>query len=108
MFTRYSIMFRNNVLTANLKHHCDEKGCWWVIDLIDSHIMANTKFRTEEFLSSTLDVVDGGFVVKITDGNENVLASQEGDFTDYPEAGLKLFTCRNELGGWTHMLPEDY
>ena len=70
-------------------------------DCIEGH----PKYLTE-FYAMLLGKVDGASVV-IDDGDENILAEQMIDFTDFPLEEITLFACWSG-GYWVIMLTSEY
>jgi len=80
----------NLCYTDGVKYVAETAGAYWLIDVIFSQVVAiykNQKIPTErkEFLVCKLAVKDDDSAVfTITDGDDNQLARQAIEFTDFP------------------------
>ena len=106
-FTRWSILFRNSVLTEGVAYLAEQAQCYWLMDLIASH-QTSRKVRAEGFQTWNLSKVNNKWTAIADDGNGNVIAKQVLDYSDFPLDSIKLFAVQNELGGITIMLPGEY
>lgn len=93
-------------LTDGVKYLCDTAGAYWLIDIwFSSNLALGQACITEDFQVLELDVnlekLSG--TVKITDGNETTLHTQNIEFTDFPLEKIKLFLSDNVI-----MLPSEY
>jgi len=104
-FTRYSVLARNNVVTEGVKYLADSVGCYWLLDVIDSWAMTH---KTEGFIVTKLVMNHESCDIALEDGNGTVLYRQHVSWTDFPLPEITLFSAKNDLGGWTHMLPSEY
>lgn len=80
IYTFLSVKVR---LTEGANFVREECGANWLIDMICSF---HPKLRKEEFQVWTLKNLgeEKGWVMTCTDGNDNVLASQDFSFSDFP------------------------
>ena len=104
--TRWSMLFRRDVLTEGVKFVAEECGAYWLMDAIASH--QHGPISAEDFQSWKFSKVDGDWVLSGDDGNGNVKATQAIEYTDFPLDEINVWACRNELGGVTIMLPSEY
>lgn len=103
-FTRWSI-WRNSVLTEGTLYLAQEAKAYWLFDAIQSHIDQ----INDDAIQSVLTINDDGTaILVINDMDENVLATQNFEYTTFPLKTIKIWSMRNELGGHTHMLPSEY
>jgi hypothetical protein len=87
------------VCTDGVAYLAKEAGAFWLIDVIASH---GIKFRrTEDFMVAKLTVKDEKATFELNDGNGNILATQEIEYTDFPEPGIELVI---ENGGDFHVI----
>ena len=108
-WTKWSPLFRNCLLTDGALYLAENCGAYWLMDAIGSY-QHERKFRAEDFQVWKLarDPVDGWRLIA-EDGNDNQLASQFIEFSDFPlDEGITIYAIRNELGGLTLMLPSEY
>lgn len=108
-FHKWSIMFRRDVMTEGVRWLAENAECYWLMDLIASH-QSTSSVRKEEFQTwiLTKSKSSSGALAVAEDGNENRIASQRVKYTDFPLDTIKFFAVRNELGGITIMLPNEY
>ena len=75
---------------------------YWIIDLVASY-QSKKKVRQEPFQVYSIKVKENTAIVTITDGNDNILASQKIEYTDLPMEELQLYCVNKVL-----MLPSEY
>ena len=108
-FTGTTQYYRINpqvVLTDGVKYLADNAGCYWLMDLIASYVTQRS-FDDQEFVSVKMDVTDRQAEVTLDDGNGNVLATQQIEYTDFSLGQIRLYACRSEQF-WVVMLPSEY
>jgi len=88
------------IYTDGIQHVAETVGAYWLIDLVGS---VQYKLKSEPFQSWDLKVKDSKGVIVCTDGNDNVLYTQEIPFTDFPLEEIQLFAVDNTL-----MLTSEY
>ncbi|MES2648086.1 MAG: hypothetical protein V4717_14510 [Bacteroidota bacterium] len=89
--------------TEGVKHMAETFGAYWLIDVVFSHQLLS-KVKNEAFQTWTLKRITGNsFIVVATDGNENIIASQQIPFSDFNADVLTLFYTDDVL-----MLPSEY
>jgi hypothetical protein len=93
------------MLTEGTKYLADQGACYWLFDLIVSHIVQSS-FADQDFVSIKLQRKGQGAVVTLDDGNGNVLADQTIEYTDFPLEKIALYGCRFEQH-WIIMLPSE-
>ena len=99
-YHRFSILFKNLLLTDGCKYLADSAECYWLFDIIGS---VQNKLKHQPFQTWTFD----GKTVICTDGNETELYRQEIKSTDFPLDEIKLFL--SEAGEYQIvMLPSEY
>lgn len=101
----------SSVLTDGCAYLAAQAGAYWLFDAIDSHINGNSKAMRAGFVVAHLKVLEvlgsKTAVLTITDGNENIIAKQEIDFTDFPLPEIKTYAQIADFG-WVHMLMSEY
>lgn len=108
IFTKWSALFRNCVLTEGALHLAESCGAYWLMDLIASH-QTSAKVRAESFQVWKLTPKGKGWQAIAEDGNNNVIAKQNLSYSDFPFIeGITLWAVKNEFGGVTIMLPSEY
>lgn len=112
---RWSALFRRDLLTDGAKYVSEKCGAFWLMDLVASwQGEIRKKHGDQPFQVWTLTRYAGEdrATARCTDGNEpgTELAVQEIEYTDFPggyQEPFKLFAARNEIGGFTIMLPSE-
>ena len=84
-----------------------ERGCAWLLDVILSW-QGSPRVTAEDFQVWKIRAFRSSAIVSATDGNGGSLVSQRIASTDFPVERLTLWAVRNELGGVTVMLPNEY
>jgi hypothetical protein len=83
------------VYTDGIKFLADECQCYWLIDVVASY-QYDSKVKQEEFQVYKLKVnADKTAILNIEDGNYNVVASQDFEFTDFPLDSIEIWFCNN-------------
>ena len=104
-FTRYSVL-SNSVLTEGCQYVAERAGAYWLFDTIDSYI--STKFKDQDVVSTLIVNRDNTARFIMTNMDDELLATKEIEFTDFPIEGITIWSMSNELGAHTHMLPSEY
>ena len=107
--TFYKTILSSVITTEGVNYLAENAECFWLVDAIASWEL-QLKVRTEPFQVWKLyQSNDLTWKLVCDDGNDNVLATQEIVYSDFPlPEGIQLYACRNELGGITIMLPGEY
>lgn len=86
---QYYRLNRKAILTDGTKYLATEGGCFWLMDMISSHLL---NYR-DTFAVATLERHHPGDTAtfKLDDGNGNIHATQEIEYTDFPLDSIKLF-----------------
>ena len=104
----YKIM-PNVLMTDGAKFVADNGEAYWLMTAIASYLPNFT--NTESFIVANLQVNNTGHartaLLKLDDGNDNVLAEQFIEYTDFELDEIKLYAC--DTGDmWVIMLPREY
>jgi hypothetical protein len=102
----YHRMYANFYLTDGAKYLAEKAECFWLFDLYWSHIMSIVPSENE-FTVLKMTVQKSSAYVSIEDGNDNVLASQFVEYTDFPLPSITLY-CSWFREGWVAMLTSEY
>jgi hypothetical protein len=99
--------FLGCLLTSGTHNFSVKNECHWLFS--DVIAVAMTKFlNKEDFLNCVLVVKDKQAILKIDDGNNNKLYSQEYKWTDLKNQEIKFYAVFNERGTYTLMFPNEY
>ena len=103
-YERWSILFRNFVLTDGTKYLAENAGAYWLMDAIASHFPA---YRDEGFVVAKFTKKNRAWLLLLEDGNDNILASQKIGFSDFPLPEITLYVIPQD-GLWVILLPSEY
>jgi hypothetical protein len=91
LYYKYSVLFPDYLLTDGIKYAAEHYGLYWFIDIVCSY-QGEEKIKKEEFQVWTLKRTTGNaFQVTADDGNENILQTQEIEFSDFSMDNFKVF-----------------
>ena len=104
----YRIM-PNVLMTDGAKFVADNGEAYWLMTAIASYLPDFTNKETfiVANLKVTLTATASTALLKLDDGNDNVLAEQFIEYTDFELDELKLYACYNG-DVWVLMLPKEY
>ena len=103
--TQYYRIDRKTLLTDGTYYLCKQTGAFWLMAVFSSHLI---ELKPDEwFVVLRLDVSGESAKVVIEDGNSNVLATQEIEYTDFPLNQITLYACWDSEH-WVLMLPSEY
>ena len=105
-YTRWSALFRNFVLTDGALFLAQNAGAYWLMDAIASHIGS---YKDEGFVVANLKRGEKVtyFILTLEDGNDNVLARQVIEYSDFPLEEITLYVIPQETL-YVIMLPSEY
>ena len=95
-----------SALTDGAKFVADELQAYWLFDAIASHIDYGMAEQHDMYFSK-LTVHGGSAKLVIDDGDGNVLASQDFDYTDFPVDELEIWSAKAD-GYHVHYLPSEH
>ena len=98
-----------SALTDGAKFVADELQAYWLFDAIASHIEwpLYGKAEQHDMYFSKLTVHGGSAKLVIDDGDGNVLASQDFDYTDFPVDEIEIWSAKAD-GYHVHYLPSEH
>ena len=83
----------------------EQAGAYWLMTVFASYLH---ELKVNDWFTVLKLAVSGGAAkVTIEDGNDNVLATQEIEYTDFPLPDLTLYGCWDSEQ-WVLMLPSEY
>jgi hypothetical protein len=95
---------QRHLLTDGTKYLAEKAQSFWLMDAVASHL---PKYFHDYFCVANLTVNGSSAVLKIDDGNGNVYATQDIDYTDFPLREIKLYCCFDGEY-WVIMLTSEY
>lgn len=108
-YHRWSVLFRNFVLTDGAKYLAEEAGAYWLMDAVASHYQS---YKKEGFVCAKLQQLNEGWVLTIDDGNGNILTQQVIGYSDFPIEEISLYVIPQEQKDgsklWVILLPSEY
>lgn len=104
-YYKWSILFPHFVLTDGAQCIAEACGAYWLFDAIASYQQA---YRGEDFVVAKFGKSgEEWWKLILDDGNDNVLAQQAIEFSDFPLNEIKLYVVKSD-GLWVIMLPSEY
>ena len=100
--------FSPSILTEGAKYVAENAGAFWLFDEIEGHIRDKAIKGKKDFTVARLNVKDNSATLELSDGNDNVYAKKNIEYTDFPLGSMETWAIKNEHGHWTHMLPSEY
>jgi hypothetical protein len=100
----YSPMYTWLVYTDGAKYFFENggsNGAYWLLDTIGA--LCSRLRKQQEFMALEVVSRNGGFKIKVTDGNEKELLQRDGGSTDLQEGNWRFFMQNGVL-----MLPSEY
>lgn len=107
-FTGTSQYYRispKTLLTDGTYYLAEHASAFWLMFAFASHL--NELDLDDWFAVLNLKVIDSTALLRIEDGNLNLLASQEIEYTDFPLPSITLYGCLEDKQ-WVLMLPSEY
>lgn len=107
-FTGSDIVYRNPlfgkfVYTEGVQYLAENAGAYWLIDYVLSNQM-DKKIKAEEFQVWKIKVKDDkSAVIRVEDGNDNLVKRFNLEFTDFPLKEFTLWFTESTL-----LLPSEY
>jgi len=103
--TQYYGFHSGCVLTDGTRFLAEHARCYWLMDVFASHLTHISKEHGLATLKLTR-AGDGANVI-IDNGDEQVLATEQIPYTDFPLQEIMLFACWSG-GYWVIMLTSEY
>jgi len=92
------------VLTDGAKFVADEAGAYWLMDAIASNVGS---YKAEGFVVVKLVKTGDAALLTLEDGNDNILARQDIEYTDFPLDDVTLYVIKQDAL-WVILLPSEY
>jgi len=108
-YHRWSILFRNHVLTDGAKYLAEKAGAYWLMDAIASHhrsCMKDPMLQGMQFWS--LSVKDNKATLICERDTDNIAIKQKIPFTDFPLSKITLYCAPLDQSNYVIMLPSEY
>lgn len=95
-YHRFSNLHKH-VLTDGALYLARRLGAFWLMDVIASHQM-NPRVKYESFQVWTIRRIGSGCIITATDGNDNMISSQQVEYTDFLFGEYSLFAQYTDYG----------
>ena len=93
------------VITDGVQHLANQANCYWLVSAIYSHLMSNAIYS--DFVVARLTVSGKTADLVLADGNDQVIAKQAIEYTDFPLDEIRIYCCYQEKT-WVLLLPSEY
>ena len=112
-YHRFSILFKNHVLTDGVKWLCENAGCYWLVEAIASHhvsCMRDPKDMLQNMQFWTLKRNKTGRGAKLICERDtgDIAITQKIPYTDFPLPEIKLYCQRADEKTFVIMLVNEY
>ncbi|MEX3635929.1 DUF6876 family protein [Paraburkholderia sp. BR14320] len=101
----YRTMFAKVILTDGAHFVREACDAYWLIDAICTHLIGRE--AKDNFASVKFVVKDSAGVLTLDDGNGNVFAQQEIEYTDFPLDSINFYGEHDGLR-WVLLLPSEH
>ena len=105
-YHRWSALFRTFALTDGAQYIAEACGAYWLMDAIASY---QQSYKGEDFVVAKLTkaTASNGWLLRLEDGNDGLLADQLIEFSDFPLDEITLYVVRQD-DLWVILLPSEY
>jgi hypothetical protein len=112
-YHRFSILFKNHVMTDGVKWLCESASCFWILDAIASHHASCMKdpkgmLQDAQFWTLKLNKTGRGAKLICERDTGDVYLTQKIPYTDFPLPEIKLYCNRADENLWCLLLPSEY
>ena len=108
-YHKFSILFKDLVLTDGAKYLAEKAGAFWLMDIIGSYQPKCLKDpMLRDFQIWTLKVEGTKAVVTCERDTNDVAFKQDIPHTDFPLNSIKLYVMPLYENFWVVMLPSEY
>ena len=96
--------FMGLTYTDGINYLAESCECYWLLDIVASY-QSDTKMKKQPFQVYKMKVnpSDSSAIIKISDGDNHILATQEIGYTDFPLSEIELWCIEKIL-----ILPMEY
>ena len=93
------------VITDGVQYLASQANSYWLVSAIYSHLISNAIYS--EFVVARLTVTGTTADLVLDDGNDQVIAKQAIDYTDFALDEISIYCCYQQQG-WILLLPSEY
>lgn len=103
--SQYYRISRTTLLTDGAYFLAEHAGAFWLMLAFASYL--NQLNPDDWFAVLKLHVIESSALLRLEDGNDNLIASQQIEYTDFPLSNIVLYACWDSEN-WVLMLPSEY
>jgi len=93
------------VITDGVRYLANQANSYWLVSTIYSYLITQPIYS--EFVVARLTVSGKTADLVLDDGNEQVIAKQAIDYTDFPLDEISIY-CSYQEKTWVLLLPSEY
>ena len=93
------------VITDGVQYLANQANSYWLVSTIYSHLLSNAIYS--EFVVARLTVTGTTADLVLDDGNDQVIAKQAIEYTDFALDEISIYCCYQQQG-WILLLPSEY
>lgn len=93
------------VITDGVQYLVNQTNSFWLVSAICSHLMSAAIYS--EFVVARLTVIGKAADLVLDDGNDQVIAKQAIEYTDFPLGEIRIY-CSYQEKTWILLLPSEY
>ena len=93
------------VITDGVRYLANQANSYWLVSAIYSHLISNAIYS--EFVVARLTVIGKTAYLVLDDGNNQVIAKQAIEYTDFALNEISIYCCYQQQG-WILLLPSEY
>ena len=101
----YYRVMRRLVITDGVQYLANQANSYWLVRAIYSHLMSNAIYS--DFVVARLTVIGNTAELVLDDGNDQVIAKQAIEYTDFPLDEMCIY-CSYQEKTWILLLPSEY
>ena len=103
-YYKWSIFFPRFVMTDGAQYIADTCGAYWLMDAIASY---QQSYKREDFVVAKLFKFDHGWKLRLEDGNDKIIVTQNIESSNFPLDEITLYVVRQD-DLWVILLPSEY
>ena len=110
-YHRFSMLFRNHVLTDGVKWLCENAECFWLVDAIASYhakCMKDKSLQGIQFWRFKGDPVSKTGTLTCERDENDIVITQNFEYQSFPMTEQKFYVKPDGNGLWVIMLPSEY
>jgi hypothetical protein len=93
------------VITDGVRYLVNQANSYWLVSTIYSHLVTRSVYS--DFVVAQLTVSGKTADVVLDDGNDQIIAKQAIEYTDFPLDEISIY-CSYQEKNWVLLLPSEY